>query len=426
MSAARAKLAQRPLAIHPKGSDSKGSQLELIISEKPQYLYTFDRDKFISFVDEFLFEHSSAWSYAVQWQNAIVAIGSHGCRVFPSTNNTVFHSPTKQQALLSTSKPFSAVAMLKLLREKGISIDTKIGDFLPPATMHGDALITFDGDCADITFRMLLNHTTALCDAKDVTNLPSARSDDVLLTLSKYKKSNPFPLVVPRYLNIEFSLLRVLAYFLLGNPPLSTLIAYRGCGKFFAEYIQSTVLVPSGILRTDTWSSAGVNIYFAYQHPHEVYATDEGIALYELSGVALAGPSGLFLSPLEVLQFSTALYTGKLLAGVDLAEMHTFSAVSMYGLGIERVESAKYKSWPGKVVYFGHSGDLYKNEAKAIAVRSRWIAMPETGFGVSILTNCCDGLNGTTLPSKDLRYHLCDWLDQCLTRKVFSPPSPGI
>jgi len=104
--------------------------------------------------------------------------------------------------------------------------------------------------------------------------------------------------------------------------------------------------------------------------------------------------------------------------------MHTFVG-PRFGLGIERIPS-KWNVQPGMVDYYCHSGDYNLSESQGYTIRARWLAMRETGFGVAVTTNCCDGLDGVYMGKLyELRVLLGKWLDQCLTRKPYYPPNPG-
>lgn len=254
---------------------------------------------------------------------------------------------------------------------------------------------------------MLLNHTSGLGKNELDPNKDIPETVKVIQAVGNYNATDPFPLVVPYYKNLNYDTLRVLGYFLTGNPALPKFNDYnKYVGPTFAEHIRKYVLKASGITRTDiSWGcgSLGKTRVFAYKHPR--MADDKGILnIVSPFGEQQSGSRGLFLSPLEYSQFVTALFKGALLHPNDLKVMTTF-VDEKRGAGLERVLSTVFP-----LSYYGHNGDIYLDAVnKTHPNRTRWLISPEMNFQVVVMSNCCDGLDEN---DKDLRQWLGSWLDQ--------------
>lgn len=98
------------------------------------------------------------YAWALAQNGAVVRSGAGGtARVLPSGQRVAFTTRTMSQAA-STSKTLSAVLLVKVLRERGLSVDAKVAPFLPSCWEQGPGIAT-------LTFRDLLAHTTGLLDS---------------------------------------------------------------------------------------------------------------------------------------------------------------------------------------------------------------------------------------------------------------------
>ena len=157
----------------------------------------------------------------------------------------ISQSPTKEMYIASMSKTISAVALLELLNEEGISVNESISDYLPADWTQGPNL-------EDVTFRRLLTHRSGL-DAANVSCCGTAgqtlASLQSIIAAGSTGASDNQPSV---YTNANFSLLRILIPQIANGPgvianwaniwPLDAVYAAR-----YSIYVDNNVLAPAGI-----------------------------------------------------------------------------------------------------------------------------------------------------------------------------------
>ena len=101
---------------------------------------------------------SFGYSWAIAQNGVVVRRGAGGtARVLASGKSVPFTPATMSQAA-STSKTLSAVLLMKVLRDRGLSVDAKVGPYLPSCWRKGPGV-------AQLTFRDLLAHQTGFKDA---------------------------------------------------------------------------------------------------------------------------------------------------------------------------------------------------------------------------------------------------------------------
>jgi len=193
--------------------------------------------------------------------------------------------------MASVSKTFTGVALQKFLFTKRISVDSKIGSFLPKEWKRTAAV-------DNVTFRQLLTHTSGL-PCNGIT-------DDQLKTCLATANPAPSPFA---YKNENFALMRILIPRINGivmpasgiTPPYAPL--YR-------DYVNKAVFAPAGLplmecKPTDTlpalsYKSATANKWdFSQVGPGEVWG-DMG---------TVCGSQGWFLSAHQMAQTMKAIMT---------------------------------------------------------------------------------------------------------------------
>lgn len=228
---------------------------------------------------------------------AAVAVGSSGDD--PLEVTTLFE-------LASCTKPFTAIAVMKLVEEGRLSLDDSIAKHLPGVP----------DSCSAITVRHLLQHTSGIPG----TNVHGAGTD-LAAVLSTFLAGGPKtpPGEQHEYWNQGYSLL-------------SEIIA-RASGKPYTEYCREAIFAPCKMTSTaftgdkpPTGAKAAIGQSMtgrdrsAFDHPYGEY------------GFQYRGMGGIVTNLPDLWRWDRALAQGKLLKPESLAEM-TRPGPSDYGLG---------------------------------------------------------------------------------------------
>jgi CubicO group peptidase (beta-lactamase class C family) len=156
--------------------------------------YALDFEVFGSRVEQALGGGASfGYSWAVAQNGVVVRRGAGGTARVLSNGKKVPFTPKTMSQAASTSKTLSAVLLMKVLLERGIAVDAKIGPYLPSCWTQGPGV-------SQLTFRDLLAHTTGFRDANQ------SCSDDPLACLRKAIEKGGRP--ATGYQNINYALLR--------------------------------------------------------------------------------------------------------------------------------------------------------------------------------------------------------------------------
>jgi CubicO group peptidase (beta-lactamase class C family) len=174
--------------------------------------------------------------------------------------------------IASVSKTITAAAVMKLLNEKNISVDSSVKSYLPPNWALGP---NFDS----ITFRQLLTHRSGIrCDG-EVTyqNLKICVAGGVNLRLKP----------VQTYNNSNYALFRFIIPRLNGYPTTPVKIDESKLSgiyaKLYADYVKQYVFAPLGLSGIDLRPAAS-NPGLAYQYPTPVQAGESFGDMTETSG----------------------------------------------------------------------------------------------------------------------------------------------
>jgi CubicO group peptidase (beta-lactamase class C family) len=143
----------------------------------------------------------------------------------------------RRMHIASVSKLITAMVIVDLLDEKGISVDAKIGPYIP-------GYWTVGANVADITFRDLLTHRSGFVS-----------SDGSFLAM-KSVVAKPVPATVekPAYQNVNFSILRVLGAVVAGavevpftSPTYQDQIWDILATDWFVARANSRIFAPAGV-----------------------------------------------------------------------------------------------------------------------------------------------------------------------------------
>lgn len=216
---------------------------------------TFDIDTFEQNIRNALAGQTVGYSYAIVRNGLLHASGSDGQARTSADEPETPQSPTKEMYVASMTKTISAVALLKLLHDHGISVEQSISSYLPPDWVQGLNL-------EDVTFRRLLTHRSGL-DAAGVSCCSAAGQtlqslQDIVAAGSTGASDN----IPSNYTNANFSLLRVLIPQIANGEDVIASYAnvypldavYAG---LYAFYVSQNVFEPAGIEATTCISDEG-------------------------------------------------------------------------------------------------------------------------------------------------------------------------
>ena len=189
----------------------------------------------------------------------------------------------------SVTKTMTAVAALKLLAAKNVSVTSAIGSYLPPGWTLGTGV-------SSITFAELLTHTSGIRDTLNpdtsYANLKATMAQDIV-------PANK----VPKYQNANFALFRVLIRYLNGASDAGVQDLAAATDQGYLDYMNSVYAPDIKIT-----CKPGVKPVLSYPYPAgSTNGTDWG------DWTDLCGGGGLQLSVTEMGIFMAHLMTGSYL-----------------------------------------------------------------------------------------------------------------
>jgi hypothetical protein len=215
--------------------------------------------------------------------------------------------------IASVSKLLTAITIVDLLDEVGVSLDAKIGPYLPDYWSVGN-------NVADITFRDIMRHTTGFASDDSDGSFPAMKRE-----VARDVSANPGS----HYANVNFSLLRVLGATVSGWVPANTQWDSEindqmwdiAATQWLISRTNTKVLAPSGVAPMSPIPSG--DSAFGYGSSTDNDGFDSGDVSTQLGGV------GYRLSPNEVAKVLGTFRRGGKIVSESIAK----SAIEGY-LGI--------------------------------------------------------------------------------------------
>lgn len=193
----------------------------------------FDTKKFAQNLHQM---ESVGYAFSVYGGERLMETGQGGLasRSGDPMGQVPFDAHSTRMHLASVSKSVTAIATLQVLRQKGISVEAKIIDWLPDFWIKGSHI-------DQITFRDLLTHRSGIRDL-------NVEHDFDGLEFLIYRGVKPQDKGVFWYQNENYSLLRVLIASLNGadffsDYPLNAHVA----GTNYHDFVQQHIMKPLGI-----------------------------------------------------------------------------------------------------------------------------------------------------------------------------------
>ncbi|UUY02254.1 beta-lactamase family protein [Svornostia abyssi] len=211
--------------------------------------------------------------------------------------------------VMSVTKPMSAMALQKLLAQRGIPVDTPIGAYLPATWEKGPA---FEPDSANpVTFRHLLTHTSGFKQYIDGLPDPDVYGNtwDGMQLLAA---SDLTPGGTPKYKNANYVMVRVLIARLtgvagLGIGPLA-FVTENNNSKKYLKYLNKEVFSKAGVPNVRCWVDDDEEDTAALVYDRDDVAA--GGRLIERDGDSrkhCGGHTGLHLSAIDLVKVATYL-----------------------------------------------------------------------------------------------------------------------
>lgn len=201
----------------------------------------------------------------------------------PGDGNKAWTIDTRMH-VASVSKLLTAITIVDLLHEKGISVDAKIGPFLPDDWSVGT-------NVADITFRDLMTHRSGFASDDSDGSFPAMKRE-----VARNVPKNP----ENHYANVNFSLLRVLGATIAGaitpdtrwDAEVNDAMWDIASTQWFLSRVNTKILAPSGVAAMSPIPSG--NAALAYASRTDDDGWNSGDVTTQLGGV------GFRLSPNDV------------------------------------------------------------------------------------------------------------------------------
>ncbi|NRF65465.1 beta-lactamase family protein [Aquincola sp. S2] len=283
--------------------------------------YAVDLDRFAQEIETRLTPFVVGFSYAIAQNGQVRRTGAGGARrAVTATNGLLGPLPFTDNTLsvmASTTKTVTLVAMLRALRDRGVSVDAAVGPYLPQPWARGPGMNT-------VTFRQLLSHGLTPTVGKGL-HYPASCANSPYLCLRDAVAGGMVR--DAGYHNIHYALMRYLLPYVLDPVGVTNLFLYEPSetarneemSKRFRKYM------------LDMLKEVGVDADFkyvygdgengAYRYQWGTPPTDEiypWIADSE-DDYLEAGPGGLKMTSKEYARFLSKLVNGALLTPADLA-----------------------------------------------------------------------------------------------------------
>ncbi len=317
---------------------------------------------------------------------ATVSFSVDGSIVYSNTfgvqtkGGTALNNRDTQFNVASVSKVFTAVAILQLVEEGKLSLDTPVVSYLPNFDMPLDARFLA------ITVRMLLNHTSGLPGTNFYTFGTTVQHhsyiDETLLVLKdNILKSTPGSINV--YCNDGFAVAEAL-------------IARVSDEGSFTDFLQNKIFIPAGLTRTS------VNFI-----PNDTNRAHHNYPVEYLNNKATGGISS---TAENFCAFGDSIFNGTLLTPSSITEIKKsqltvagelgLKGFMNYGLGWDSVAVGEFEA-QGVQVFAKNGGSLDFNSQLYVAPdHNVSIAISYSGSPVQIIQETCNKIMQSILETK--------------------------
>lgn len=343
----------------------------------------FDMDTFEDNIVAGVSGESVGYAYAIGLNGLLDRQDADGLARTAADLPQTDQSPTKEMTVASVSKTITAVAVLKLLEDKGVSVDDSVAPYLPPAWDK-------DPSVEGLTFRALLTHTSGLgATLGFVGGMPGNSFEDLQDAIELGVAPEPYI-----YRNANFALMRIVIPYLWEITPQTfpgqSLDAVTSA--IYVYFVQTEVLEPMGVQADCKPADATPTLLYPFPYDGVSTGSEEG------DWTLICGAGGWFLSANELgsfiahLRFDDAVLTPA-----------TRQMMNQDSLGWLDPDAFDWGSGTTFGPYYNHGGDLARMQS--------CIMNYPINVQVSLLVNSSGGaVNLVDLPGK--KQHPCRLLQQ--------------
>ncbi len=321
----------------PSGSDS-GQKLQFQLTEGNSLLHSaagpaagnlaggptlaVDVERLADLLEERLNGKCVGWQFAI-FKNAQLAVERAGGKARNAADEPARSMSTSDRLeIASCSKTINAIATLKVLEEKRLSIDTSIGPYVPKSWPKHASI---DG----VTFRQLLSHKSGLKTTDDMVQYEKVPGKWNLGIKSRIELGVADPTKAKNYENLNYAFLRVLVPNITVPQQLAAVehdaVAHETlCAEKFENIVRNKVFVPAGLgqnVYCKDWHPSGANykyaMYYDFGKPNAAGIENEDTG----NG---GGPGGWTVTARQLAQVVAAWNAGHLLSPGMLAKMKQF------------------------------------------------------------------------------------------------------
>jgi CubicO group peptidase (beta-lactamase class C family) len=259
------------------------------------------------------------WQLAIAQNGQLKVTASDGTAVSQADNNGnwVSMKPTQRMELASVTKNITAVATMKLLRRNGLTVESKVWPYLPPAWD--------ESKFKAVKFKHLLTHTSGINQA--ITAMPAAQrpKDNTWASMRIVVENGTTVDSQRQYKNANFALLRVIdakLWKLSGGSGFGPVAAWNHT-KYLLDFDRKHIFEPAGLHNIGCIPSStttGVRSYALNSNQ-----TSNG-KVFGTNSDECAGARGIALSSVQLLQYLAHLRHGSIINPADLATMDQLRA----------------------------------------------------------------------------------------------------
>ncbi|MBV8276443.1 MAG: beta-lactamase family protein, partial [Verrucomicrobia bacterium] len=237
----------RPQHVMQKISDRGREEVPIIEAHwpQPELIYELDVRGFIEALQTALTDLTAGYSLRLRQKGSTIAAVDWNWAKEPQDTSESW-TPDVRMHVASLSKITTAIAMTKLLNDKGMSCDTPIIDCLPAYWVKGP-------NVDKITFAELMTHTSGLAFGNT-----SSRSDFEFM--KEQVAAGTTQLGQYSYQNMNFGLCRILISTINGNIPVDWTFPFLFGLQTFDDLLWDlvTLLAYQAFVNANVFSPAGV------------------------------------------------------------------------------------------------------------------------------------------------------------------------
>ena len=306
------------------------------------------------------------WQFAIATNGARTLAGAGGSARSdadtPGRGNPAPMRPTMRYELASLTKNTTAVATMRLLRAKGLTVDSPVGPWLPRDWVLGPGYAS--SSVRRVTFAQLMSHTSGINQLVQAPPPGTPKLDNTYQGMRDIVAAGTKPNSPRQYRNANYAMLRVLngvLWRLLGGTidGKSPAISAETHALYAMDHLRRHVLEPAGI-KNVTCEVADTATAGKSYPKGATQSTTGGVLKVDVK--RCAGHMGLRLSAMEVATYLSALRAGKIIAAEDLQTMDQrrlgWEATSNLGDEDSLGNHTGVPDIAGSGGVFWHAGDL--------------------------------------------------------------------